>query len=380
MNHEQIIEKALVNYDLFQVAESPPEYLPLVAKLQERLGSDKPFANVDVLFIQHHLASFIGNLNAMKASGLSPDRTWFIDIPYSTSTEVVDKLGDLDFFKHQMTDLFDEPLSNYNHAQAQRVASLMKALEEREDPCPLLVIDDGAYFVRYLNGLKDHDPDRLHHYAGTSVVEQTTRGHRYLCNEALEVISRCNLSVISIAKCRTKKIFEGPFVGAAVPRALRRAVGDARLTSAKHLAIIGSGVVGEATIRELSRICPDTKIDVVDTDPFTREKASRFSKNCEGVPHLCNNKEYDIIFGCTGYNSFHLEQRKLLADNAILASGSSAAIEFNRTGFIELADKYVDDEIEVINRQETISQGIHAAIHLRHENGKRFSFLNAGFP
>lgn len=380
MRREQVIDNALTNFDLFQVAESPVEYLSLVGKLQDGLRGDKPFSNVDVLFIQHHLGSFIGNLNAMKASGLNPDRAWFIDIPYSTNTDVVDKLSDLDFSKDQMTTPFDDPLSSYSDAQERRVSNLMQALEEREDPRPLLVIDDGAYFSRYLNWLKEHDPDRLSHYLGASVVEQTTRGHRYLCNDALEIISRCNISVVSIVKCRTKKMFEGPFVGAAVPRALRRTIGDQRLSSAKYLAIIGCGIVGEAVVRELSRICPDTKIDVVGTDPCVREKASSFSKNCEGVIQLRENQEYDIVFGCTGYNSFHLEQRKLLADNAILASGSSAAIEFNRMGFIELADKYEDDEIEVLNRQETISQGIHAEIHLRHERGKKFSFLNAGFP
>ena len=39
-----------------------------------------------------------------------------------------------------------------------------------------------------------------------------------------------------------------------------------------------------------------------------------------------------------------------------------------------------DDEIEITNRLETISKGIHAEIFIRQEKGKTFSFLNAGFP
>jgi len=91
-------------------------------------------------------------------------------------------------------------------------------------------------------------------------------------------------------------------------------------------------------------------------------------------------REYDLVVGCTGYNSFKLDQRALLADGAILASGSSAAVEFNRAGFVELADAFADDEIEVLNRADTRTLGIHAPITFQKEFKKRFSFLNAGFP
>ena len=380
MKRDLVIEKSLENFELFQIPESPSENLSLLEELQHRLRESKPFANIDVLFIQHHLGPFIGRLHAMIASGLDSNRTWFVDIPYSTNPDVFEKLGELGFSVQQRTARFDDPLSNYGSAQAQRVSSLMDDLAKREDPRPLLVIDDGAYFARYLNLLNTYSPSQLDRYVGTSVVEQTTRGHRYLCNDALEVIMRCGLSVVSIAKCKTKKEFEGPFIGAAVSRAMKRSIGEERISNAKHIAVIGCGVVGEATVTEICRICPDAKIDIVDVDASVRAKASRLSKNCEGLPQLGDHREYNIVIGCTGYNSFHLDQRKLLADEAVLASGSSAAIEFNRTGFIELADRYEDDEIEILDRIKTISEGIHADIFLRQEKGKTFSFLNAGFP
>ncbi len=380
MESDLVIEKALENFDLFPLPESPLKNLSLLEELQHRLRGTKPFANIDVLFIQHHLGPFIGRLHAMIASGLEPNRTWFVDIPYSSNPDVIEELGELGFSVHQMTAPFDDPLSNYGSAQARRVSSLMELFAKRKNPGPLLVIDDGAYFARYLNSLITNSPGQLEHYVGTSVVEQTTRGHRYLCNNALEVIMRCGLSVVSIAKCKTKRKFEGPFIGAAVSRAMRRSIGEERISNAKHIAVIGCGVVGNATAREICRISPDATIDVVDIDASARAKASRLSKNCEGLPQLRDDREYDIVLGCTGYNSFHLDQRKLLADEAVLASGSSAAIEFNRAGFIELADRYEDDEIEIVNRDKAISEGIHAEIFLRQEKGKTFSFLNAGFP
>jgi glutamate racemase len=378
MKSDLVIERALENFDSFQIADSPPENLLLLQKLRHRLQENKPFANIDVLFIQHHLGPLIGRLHSMIECGLDPNRSWFVDIPYSTNTEVVEKLGELGFPLHQRTARFDDPLSNYDFSQAQRVLSLMEAFAKREDPRPVLVIDDGAYFARYLNSMNICSPNLLESYVGTSIVEQTTRGHRYLCNESLEVIMRCNLSVVSIAKCKTKREFEGPFIGAAVSRAMERRIGEKRICNAKHIAVIGCGVVGEATVKEIIRICPDVNIDVVDIDVSAREKVSRLSEHCEGLPQLRDYREYDIVLGCTGYNSFHVDQRKLLADNAVLASGSSAAIEFNRARFIELADR--DDNIEIVNRIETISQGIHAPIFLRQENGSIFSFLNAGFP
>lgn len=380
MNSGVVIEKAINNFDSFAMPRSPPESLSLLNYMQSNIQKAQPFADIDVLFIQHHLGPFIGRLNAMKLNGLDPDRSWFIDIPYSTNKDVSNKLKEMGFSKRHRAKQFDDPLSDYNASQAHRVASLIKVLERRKNPRPLLVIDDGAYFIRYLNSLLTHLPSKLNRYVGTSVVEQTTRGHRYIFNQGLEVIKKCGLSVVTIAKCKTKKEFEGPFIGAAVSRAMRRSIGDDRILNAQRIGVIGYGVVGEATVREICRICPDAKVDVADIEAGARAKASLLSDQCDGLSQLDDRKEYDIVLGCTGYNSFHLDQRKMLADGAVLASGSSAAIEFNRAGFIELADKYDNDAIELLNKEKAVAAGIHANICMRQENGKCFEFLNAGFP
>ena len=372
--YSSILEEALENYEFFPRTEVPLESLPLLVKLRDRFKSQSPFAEIDVLFIQHHLGSFPGRLNAMIDCGLDPGRTWFIDIPYSTHTDVIDKLHELHFPSNQMTDQLTDPLEPYNEAQSKRVSSLMESLEKRKNPRPLLVVDDGAYFARYLKSLQRDDPDRLKLYMGTSVVEQTTRGHRYLFNDALDVLFACGISVVSIARCKTKTIFEGPFIGAAQALVIRNYFKKQENINAKNAAIIGCGVVGKSTLKELCRLYPYINVDVVDIDASVRSRLSN------GVPQLRNDREYDIVIGCTGYNSFHLDQRSLLADGALLVSGSSAAIEFNRAAFIELADRYPDDEIEILDRVETVAKGLHTEIKFRQEGGKVFSFLNAGFP
>ncbi|MBE0593405.1 MAG: hypothetical protein IH616_13495, partial [Gemmatimonadales bacterium] len=48
--------------------------------------------------------------------------------------------------------------------------------------------------------------------------------------------------------------------------------------------------------------------------------------------------------------------------------------------FIELADAYPDDEIEVLDRDTVTKDGIHATIAMRHEGARVMHFLNAGFP
>jgi len=89
---------------------------------------------------------------------------------------------------------------------------------------------------------------------------------------------------------------------------------------------------------------------------------------------------YNIVLGCTGKAAvYKVKQLKILAKNAALVSGSSAAIEFNREKFIDLAYKSDKDDFFVVEPEKTRNAGIHAPIKVRLEDNE-FSFLNAGFP
>jgi S-adenosylhomocysteine hydrolase len=293
----------------------------------------------------------------------------------------VSYLTDDDFQPNQMSEIFNHPLKDYCTVQERRVADVMESFAKRPDPQPMLVIDDGAYFLRYLKQCDDSNSEFSDAFRNASVVEQTTRGHRYVVDHALDIIKKYEISVVSIAKCKTKTYFEAPFIGAAVARALRNTLTEEDILRATRIGVIGYGAVGQAVVRELLRMDPKAIIDVVDIQYEARQKVSSLARpRCRGTAQLETDASYDIILGCTGYNSFHLGQRYLLSNGAILASGSSAAIEFNRTKFIELADQSEDDDIEVVNREKTIEAGIHSPITLRHDGGKTFTFLNAGFP
>jgi S-adenosylhomocysteine hydrolase len=258
---------------------------------------------------------------------------------------------------------------------------MVQRIAERKKKGCLLVVDDGAYFTKHLWSLSLHQPELLKVFQNTCIIEQTTRGHRFLVShEGQKIIETCNLSVVSIARCHTKCNLEGYFIGAAVARALKTALGVDRMANLESIAVIGYGTVGRATVAELVKRAPQARVDIVDVSSEARKAAKKMGSKCRPVPVLPGDRRYDLVAGCTGYGSFELGQRRLLRDGAILASGSSAAIEFNRPGFVELAERYPDDEIEIIDREGTIKKGIHATVTIAQEGGKKFSFLNAGFP
>lgn len=380
MTQDPRIGHALEVFDQEEVAHTLPEHLPLISKFLERYPENQAFAGVNVLFVQHHLGPFIPRIKAMIAEGLDPSRCWFIDIPYSTNVDVWSKLRELGCPESQAAIPFNDPLLPYACSQSMRVADVLRRIALRKDRCPLLVVDDGAYFARALIKFRGLEPKILDAFKQASVVEQTTRGHRYLQVHGKELVDEHRLSIVSIARCYTKLNFESPFIGAAVSRAINRSLSLSHdnLADLRNIAVIGFGSVGQATTEEVKRRLPEASIDVVEIDTLKHDQIRTLG--CNPLKQLSEARQYDLVLGCTGYNSFKLDQRALLANGAILASGSSAAVEFNRAGFVELADAFPDDEIEVLNRAETRRMGIHAPITFQQEGRKQFSLLNAGFP
>lgn len=374
------ISASLRRFDEEEIPSVPPERLPLLDELRARFREGAPFAGMDALFIQHHLGPLVPKLAAMVEGGLDPSRCWLVDIPYSTADAVRGHLHRMGFLPEQATNAFTDPLEDYCTAQGTRVALLLQKLAARPHPRPLLVLDDGAYFLRFLRSVSTHRPELLPRFLPACVVEQTTRGHRFLEGPGAPLLSALRLPAISIARSKTKLEVEAPFIGAAVSRALARSVGPSRLASLHSIAVIGFGAVGKATSTALLAKAPRATIDVIDVSAEARDEAARLDQRCRAATRLPEDARYELVVGCTGSGSFRLEQRRLLADGALLASGSSAAVEFNRTGFIELADQLAFDEIEVVGREEAHREGIHATLTLRHEEGRTFSFLNAGFP
>jgi hypothetical protein len=321
----------------------------------------------------------------MFDDGLKPERTWLVDIPYSTSelvrAEIYDRFA---IPKHQISPPMRDPLIPYALMQLRRVQDVVYHLSQSTPRSRLLVVDDGAYFVRAIADLEILDPEIVDAFCGrTVIVEQTTRGHRYLQESRYRrlVEDRLEAPVVSIARCRTKTEFEGPFIGAAARHALTTRFERERidLCDLDRIAVVGFGVVGQAVFHALQKSVRGKRIVVVDTDKGKHQQI--LDKGGEPHSALPRHDAFDLVVGCTGHAAFGMSDWETLANIAYLVSSSSAAVEFNRKKFIDLADLYPDDQIEIVNREETRKQGIHATVTIRdEERDRQISFVNASFP
>lgn len=384
MNSNVIIKKALRHFWDRELIEELPKSLPLVEEFCENRFTSETFADTDVLFVQHHLGPLIPRLRTMINHGLEASRCWFVDIPYSTNKCVCEQLHKMGFPENQRAKPFDDPIAPYSRRQLERVAYIVQLLANQDNKRRLLVVDDGAYFMRALNHLLYRDRNLVMSFRerNTRIVEQTTRGHRYLRKkEGREMLKSLNISAVSIARTNTKHILESPFIGAAVSRAMLRALSNsARLNGdLGRVLVIGFGAVGQATTQQLlAELKPDKPIHVWDKKWKTLQSEIEKVGAC-ALKAFPEEGPYDCVIGCTGKASLPVNKVGILANNAVLVSGSSGAIEFNREKFIDIAYKHDRDDFYVIEPEKTRNFGIHATIEMQ-KGGKRFSFLHAGFP
>ena len=384
MNGNDIIRKALRRFWDCESNEELPKSLPLVEEFCENRLAAETFADTDVLFIQHHLGPFIPRLRVMCDYGLETSRCWFVDIPYSTNKCVCEQLHKMDFPENQRARPFSDPIAPYSRRQLERAAYIVRLLANQDNKRRLLVVDDGAYFMRTLNYLLFRDRNLVMSFRERNIriVEQTTRGHRYLRKkEGREMLKLLNMPVVSIARANAKYNLESPFIGAAVSRAMLRALkSSARLNGGLgRVLIIGFGAVGQATTQQLlAKLNPDKPIHVYDKEWGTLQKEIEKVGAC-ALKAFPDEGPYDCVIGCTGKASFPVNKVGILANDAVLVSGSSGAIEFNREKFIDLAYKHDRDDFYIIEPEKTRNHGIHATIEMQ-KGDKRFSFLHAGFP
>lgn len=384
MRDVHIIKKALDVFYEREMTEGIPKSLPLLKEFcDDKRLTPKTFADMDVLFIQHHLGPFIPRLRVMLKHGLEKSRCWFVDISYSTNKRVYEKLGEMGFRKNQRAELYIDPLAPYSRRQLERVAHIIWLLASQDNKRKLLVIDDGAYFMRTLRHLLFRDKKLVMSFRerGTYVVEQTTRGHRYLeTKEGTDMLKSLNIPAVSIARASTKSDLESPFIGAAVSRAMKQALSKCnRLANGLGcVLVIGFGAVGQATTKQLSELKSHKSIYVYDVK-WQKLQTEIEKMGAHVLRALPDEGDYNCVLGCTGYASFPIKKTAILANDAVLVSGSSAAIEFNREKFIDLSYEDDKDDFYVIQPEKTRIAGIHAPIEMQKGN-KRFSFLSAGFP
>jgi hypothetical protein len=366
-----------------QIENVFPDTLELLERFRShKIHHDRFLDNVSILFIQHILQPFIGRLKVMETDGMNPDNTWFVDIPYSTNDQVLKKVNE--FSNHKIPTPYTNPLEDYTKSQLNRVKTTIKEIIKSR-PGKLLVIDDGAYFIRAIHELYIHNPDIISSLVNkTYIIEQTTRGHRYLTEDRYgSIIKELNSPIVSVARCKTKIEIESPFIGIACKRSLEANESILALIN-KHqnafstplkVAVIGYGAIGQAVFESIKGLIDNpSEIDVVEIDI---DKWNQIRKDNGNPIAELREQEYDLLLGCTGYKSFGWKDRNKVANNGLLVSVSSASVEFSRSNYIEIAELYPDDPIEIFPVEP--DKGIHTDLLFK-DGSKQFYFVNSGFP
>jgi hypothetical protein len=306
--------------------------------------------------------------------GLDPARTHFIDIPYTANATVREALEALGIPARNFapsTYTLEVPYAPYQRRRVQDVIGRLRSELAADDP--LLVLDDGAYFLEAIACYADPLGDMR-------LVEQTTRGLIKLeLDAALEDYVR-SVPLVDVARSRPKGRLEGPWIGESVCRALRAGLAERPLGAGDCSLILGYGTIGRAVAVTLERDLgvPASRIYIRDPERGADARA-RDDGHPLWEPRGPERLRFKLVVGCSGRSSFAVGDRVFLEDGAMLASASSGSAELSREQFVELADTHEDDDIHVLDRATLGTRSIHDPIDIQLVD-RTVRLLNGGFP
>jgi S-adenosylhomocysteine hydrolase len=352
-----------------------PDELPLLrALVEEWAGGGRPLAGVTAVLIQHQLGSMVPTVRTLLELGLDPARTQLIDIPYTANATVREALEALGIPAGNFapsTYTLEVPYAPYQRRRVQALIGRLRSEIATDEP--LLVLDDGAYFLEaiacYAKPLGD-----------LRLVEQTTRGLIKLELDAALNEYVHSIALVDVARSRPKARLEGPWIGESVCRALCVGLAERPLRTGDRCLILGYGTVGRAVAHtlELDLGVPPSRIYVHDPE---RRADARARDDCHPLwePRGPERLRFNLVVGCAGRSSFAVGDRVFLEDGAVLASASSGSAELSREQFVELADTHEDDDIRVLDRGTLGTRSIHDPIDIRLVD-RTVRLLNGGFP
>lgn len=187
------------------------------------------------------------------------------------------------------------------------------------------LLDDGGLLQLAIAGHKriaGLEPEKLRALfpsETTDAIEQTTRGLTELAKFPLRY------RTVTVANA-PGKIEEGGIIGWSLADALLHELRQTgRLDSVENITVVSAGTVGLTTARELRDL--GFTVTVVDRDATKRAlaEAAGFAVAADAGDTL---PACDLIYACTGKTA--LDGHRLADWDGLIASGSSAAIEYNR--------------------------------------------------
>lgn len=345
--------------------------MPILDRWLEQAAQGRPLAGVTGLMIQHQLGNQVPQTQALIELGMAPQDIFWIDIPYTSTPAVRDALRNLGIPDKNMLVSTFHLMDKYGPFQRLRV---QRFIRERlaDPPARLLVLDDGAYMLEVMAGMKRHLP----HLA---IVEQTTRGLIKMDENAALEFRAQEVPIVNVARSEPKTTLEPPFIGVAVCDALRRRVGESlHVGPNDRCLILGYGAIGKQVAAFVSSTLGFSRdrVHVFDAkhDRMAEAAADGFTLWDKKDRHL----RLKLVIGCSGRSSFTVGDYVLLDDGAFLASATSGTVELSREDFIEMADANPDDDIW-IERDGLDETVVHSNLRF-HFVDREATFVNGGFP
>jgi S-adenosylhomocysteine hydrolase len=362
---------------------SARQRMPLLDWAATRAGEAEPLRGWHVLFLQHQLENHLPQAEVILDLGVRVEEFHWMDIPYTSSSEIREELIQRRGIPRANFICHDYSLEQrYNSYQRLRVIHWINAfIKAHGVDAPLLVLDDGGYFLEAMICLRQHLKRLV-------IVEQTTRGIiKYNHNAAIRYYCS-QVPVINIAESRPKKQVEPAFISAAVCGATMDKIANlptaiAILRQSPRVLVMGYGAIGKAVATDLvERIGIErTDVHVFDVNEEAQQLAlshgfsawdrSEFKGGFGGG--------FGIVVGCTGTCSFNMWDYVHLAPESLLISASSGASELAREDFVEYAQATDSDDVHVLNPEGLEVGDIHADIRLQVID-HTIHIANGGFP
>ncbi len=351
--------------------DSVAREMPILERYVEQHRRERPLRGATALLIQHQLGNHFLEAKALLDLGLDHRRLFWIDVPYTSHAVVRDALRELDIPRENLMVHDYHLLDRYPAYHLGRVQEMLRRLGKMH-PSPLLVLDDGAYFLEAMASMRERPADVV-------IVEQTTRGLIKLEENAALRWTAKQVPIVNVARSTPKQNLEPPFIGISVCRALlgRIAPYTASRPRARCL-VLGFGAIGRQVAECL---CLQAGIARKDVHVFDLEPCRLIEAVRRGFAIWDRSNfdlKFDLVVGCSGRASFQLGDYVYLNDGAKLASGSSGSVELSRQDFIEFADASGRDDVYVM-REEIRGEDLHGDIPMWLVD-RKVTFLNGGFP
>jgi hypothetical protein len=330
MHFSAVLDRCLERFDIV-------DSLPLVDSVISRFGKPGGLRGVVALVCQHLLGSTLPQMLALQGLGITPEHTFIIGKPYSSSRPVFETYKRHGFRVVDATVAFPQSLilsrKGYDGFMRDHLEGLVaEAMEEaqhlRHTP-RLLVIDDGGLLIstvsRYLASRPEIRPE-------VTAIEQTSGGLVRLEEDwrATDPAPATRFPVISVAQSLAKLRTESPVIAASVvdqvQQRLNVLLSERRLVAERRFLIVGYGAVGAWIARELrNRRVNRISVWDIDSGKVAIAAAQGFDTHTERTDAFANA---EVVVAATGHSSFAEADVKTVPAGAVLASAGSSNREF----------------------------------------------------